>query len=167
MIKWWTSHRTQQHTDEEAVVIIPVLNGSDENYRLQVTWQRVTVWHCMIWTAMPRQSHNQWAYLLTTCLRGLRPGKTQTQLQRPDSLEILDLASMCIILFRQRTTKALIRLRGYADWSVHLLFAFGITRFSHDAAQLLYYMKDTTFSSTLQSNRTTPYRPLGNGYCET
>ena len=36
----------------------------------------------------------------------------------------------------QRTTKALIRLRGCAGWSVPLLFAYGINRFSHDVAHL-------------------------------
>ena len=45
-----------------------------------------------------------------TCLRDLRPGKTQTALcsQR---LEISDIKTRDIILSRQRTTKALIRLR--------------------------------------------------------
>ena len=38
-------------------------------------------------------------------------------------LEISAIASRGIILFRQRTTKALIRLRGRAGWSAPLLFA--------------------------------------------
>ena len=38
-------------------------------------------------------------------------------------LEILVIASRGIILSRQRTTKALIRLRGCAGWSAPLLFA--------------------------------------------
>ena len=42
-----------------------------------------------------------------------------------------------IILSKQRITKALIRLRGCAGWSVSLLFAYGKNRFSHDIAQLL------------------------------
>ena len=60
---------------------------------------------------------------------GLQPGKTQNrpaQLQRLASLDILDLASICIIISKQRTTKALIRLRGCAVWSASLLFAYGI-----------------------------------------
>ena len=51
-------------------------------------------------------------------------------------LGILDSASIGIILSRQRTTKALIRLPGCADWSAPLLFAYEINRFSHDVAQL-------------------------------
>ena len=52
------------------------------------------------------------------------------------SLEILDIASMDIILSNQRTTKALIRLRGCAGWSAPLLFAYGKNRFSNDVAQI-------------------------------
>ena len=53
------------------------------------------------------------------------------------SLEILNLTSTCIgiIPSGQWTTKALIRLRGCADWTVPLLFAYDINRFSHDMAQ--------------------------------
>ena len=43
------------------------------------------------------------------------------------SLEISDLDSIAIIQSRKRrTTKAPIRLRGYAGWSASLLFAYGI-----------------------------------------
>ena len=52
------------------------------------------------------------------------------------SLEIPAIASGCILLSKQRTTKALIRLRGCAGCSAPLLFAYGINRFSHDVAQL-------------------------------
>ena len=52
------------------------------------------------------------------------------------SLEIFGLASIDIILFRQRTTKVLIRLRRCAGWSAPLLFAYGINRFSHDVAEM-------------------------------
>ena len=41
-------------------------------------------------------------------------------------LEILDIETRGIILSRQRTTKALIRLRGCAGWSAPLFFAYGI-----------------------------------------
>ena len=37
----------------------------------------------------------------------------------------------------QRTTKALVRLRGCADRSAPLLFACAINRFSHDVAQIV------------------------------
>ena len=54
------------------------------------------------------------------------------------SLEILYIASRGIILSRQRTTKALIRLRGCTGWSAPLLFAYRKNRFSdHDAHLLL------------------------------
>ena len=42
------------------------------------------------------------------------------------SLEISAIESRDIILSKQRTTKALIRLRGCASWSVPLLFAYDI-----------------------------------------
>ena len=38
------------------------------------------------------------------------------------------------LLSRQRTTKALIRLRGCADWSAPLLFIYDKNEFSHDVA---------------------------------
>ena len=75
-----------------------------------------------------------------TCLRGLRPGKTQTSrlLSWWDWLgfEISAIGNRCIILCRQRTTKALNRLLGCAGWFVPLLFAYGKSRFSHDVAQI-------------------------------
>ena len=48
-----------------------------------------------------------------------------------------------IILSRQRTTKALIRLRRCAGWPASLLFAYAINRFSYDVPHL----------SWLRSNR--------------
>ena len=51
--------------------------------------------------------------------------------------EILDIASIDIIRSKQRTIKALIRLRGWAGWSAPLLFAYGKNRFSHDVAQII------------------------------
>ena len=47
----------------------------------------------------------------------------------------MDIETRSIILSRQRTTKALVRLRGGAGWSAPLLFAYG-ERFSHDVAQI-------------------------------
>ena len=43
-----------------------------------------------------------------------------------ENLETLDIASIHIILSKQRTTKVLIRLRGCAGWSAPLLFAYVI-----------------------------------------
>ena len=40
------------------------------------------------------------------------------------------------VLFKQLTTKVLIRLHGCAGWSAPLLFAYGINRFSHDMLHL-------------------------------
>ena len=51
-------------------------------------------------------------------------------------LEISAIASRGIILSRQRTTKALIRLRRWAGWSVPLLYAYGKNRFSHDVTHI-------------------------------
>ena len=55
------------------------------------------------------------------------------------SLEILDIASIDIILSKQRKTKALIRLRGCAGWSAPVLFVYSKNRFSHDVAQMMLY----------------------------
>ena len=71
-----------------------------------------------------------------TCLRGFRLGKTQTGLLSSRNKLESAIASRDIILSRQRTTKALIRLRGCAGWSAPLLFAYGIKRFSHDVAHI-------------------------------
>ena len=56
------------------------------------------------------------------------------------NLEILDLERRGIILSRQRTTKALIKLCGCAGWSAPLLFAHGKSRFSHDEAQICFLL---------------------------
>ena len=48
---------------------------------------------------------------------------------------ILQIETTDIILSKQRTTKPLIRMRGRADLSARLLFAYGKNRFSHDVAQ--------------------------------
>ena len=53
------------------------------------------------------------------------------------SLEILYLVSIEIILSRQQTIKALIRLHGCGGWSAPLLFAYGINRFSHDVLLII------------------------------
>ena len=51
-------------------------------------------------------------------------------------LDISAIASRGIIQSSQRTTKALIRLRGCAGRSAPLLFAYGINRFSYNVAQI-------------------------------
>ena len=82
------------------------------------------------------------------CLRGLRPGKTQTgaATEARYRLEISDLETKGIILSRLWTTNAMIRLRGCQGWSAPLLFAYGINRFSHDVAQIIW--KTPIFSSS-------------------
>ena len=73
-----------------------------------------------------------------TCLRGLRPGKTQTSLlSYRRKLESWIFGYRGIILTRQRTTKVLIRLRGCAGWSASLLFAYCINRFPHVVAHII------------------------------
>ena len=58
-------------------------------------------------------------------------------------LDISDLETRNIILSKERTTKALIRLRGCAGWSVPLLFAYDDT-FLHDLAQMSHSKTKTT-----------------------
>ena len=49
-------------------------------------------------------------------------------------LEISDIETTCIILSRQRTTTALIRLRGCAGWSAPFYVRIWHKQFSHDVA---------------------------------
>ena len=49
------------------------------------------------------------------------------------------------MLFRQWTTKALIRLRRCAGWSAPLLFAYGINRFSHDVAHINFDVNSSLY----------------------
>ena len=72
------------------------------------------------------------------------------KLMRLASLEILAIASRDIILSRQQTTKALIRLRRCTGLSVPLLFTYGINRFSHDMAYLRFIKTQTNKSQTRQ-----------------
>ena len=62
-----------------------------------------------------------------------------TAAETTQGLEILDIASIGIILSKQWSAKALIRLRGCAAWSARLLFAYSINSFSHDVAHLLLW----------------------------
>ena len=57
-----------------------------------------------------------------------------TQLQRlvQQNAKILRLASVSIILYCERTVKALIRLRRCVGWSAPLMFACSYVRFSLD-----------------------------------
>ena len=71
-------------------------------------------------------------------------------------LEISAIASRGIILYRQRTTKALSRLHGCAGWSAPLLFAYVINRFSHGEAHIIefhpqYFNNPETVTSTVES----------------
>ena len=67
-----------------------------------------------------------------TCLRGFATQDSNRPAQLQSLARVLKFwiyKSISIILFRQRTTKALIRLRECAGWSASLLFAY---RFCHD-----------------------------------
>ena len=52
-----------------------------------------------------------------------------------------DRASIGILLSKQQSTKALIRLHGCAGWSAPLWFAYGINRFSHDVAHFIVHVR--------------------------
>ena len=80
----------------------------------------------------------------------LKPACSATKISW--SLEISAIASTGIILSRQRTTKALIRLHRCAGWSATLLFTYGINRFSHYMAHIMYCLSgnsDTLLSENL------------------
>ena len=74
----------------------------------------------------------------------LKPACSETQASW--SLEI-SITSRGIILSKQRTTKALNRLRGCAVWSALLLFAYSINRFSHDVADIVLAENTCTYNS--------------------
>ena len=56
------------------------------------------------------------------------------------SLGTLDICNIVIKLSRQRTTKVLIRLLGFAGRAVPLLFEYVLKGFSHDEAQLISFL---------------------------
>ena len=90
-------------------------------------------------------SHSMRKSVLGVCDQvSLKPACSATETS--GSLEISDLASTGIVLSRKWTAKALIRMRRCAGWSVSLLFAHGINRFSHDLAHMdsTSYMDSTT-----------------------
>ena len=73
----------------------------------------------------------------------VRPAKTLIDCPTPHIHTEVELFTSCVItlveyimLSRQRTTKALIRVRRCAGSSAALLFAYGINSFSHDMAQM-------------------------------
>ena len=74
-----------------------------------------------------------------TCLHVCDQGRLKpacTAIEARQGLEILDIETTGIILSRQQTTKALIRLCGCAGWSAPLLSIYGINRFSHDMVSI-------------------------------
>ena len=86
--------------------------------KLQYLVETTDLWWAI--TNLPYEPHQE-----KTCL-----WDWPAQLQRLASiLGVLNLAHIGSLLSRQRTTKALIRLRGCAGWSVPLLFAYMKTGF--------------------------------------
>ena len=78
-----------------------------------------------------------------TCLQvsdQVRLKPTCSGTEASESHEIAKLETRYIILYRQRTIKALIRLRRCLGWSALLLFACGINRFFHDVAQMQEFL---------------------------
>ena len=94
----------------------------------------------------------------------LKPARSATE--NSWSLEILDFASINIVLSKQQTTTAQIRLRRSADWSVPLLF--GHDRYSHDVAQMdrvkrIWYlspMRAAKVQASLRIRAVSPEPPL-------
>ena len=76
----------------------------------------------------PKMSHVTRKPIFGVCDQGrLKSACAATKARQ--RLEISDIETKGIILSRQWTTKALIRLRRCAGWSAPLLFAYGITGF--------------------------------------
>ena len=66
-----------------------------------------------------------------------RDSNQSPQLQRLAKIKISLVASLDMILSNKRIAKALIRLRGCAGWSAHVLFANPEDRFSRVQAQIM------------------------------
>ena len=87
----------------------------------------------------------------------LKPACSAEETNKIKSLGMLGIATIGIILSRQRIKKMLIRL----CWSASLLFAYGINRFSHEMTQLSRDMTKTTKWSSLVSLFLSAWRNLG------
>ena len=77
----------------------------------------------------------------------LKPACAATEARQ--RFEISDIETRGIILSRQWTTKALIRLRGCAGWSAPLLFAYGITGFSWSSSYVFVVFTTGRFMLSL------------------
>ena len=86
-----------------------------------------TCWIHPVWPIWKRIPSLIWVY--TVC--------TDLSQNINNELSLVTRKPVFGVLSRRRTSKVLIRLRGYAGWYVPLLFAYCINRFSHDAAQLM------------------------------
>ena len=75
----------------------------------------------------------------------LKPACSATETSQ--GVEILDIASIDIILSKQQTTRVLFRLRRCAGWSAPLLFAYGKNRFPHDVAHTVMILSFLTHKS--------------------
>ena len=64
---------------------------------------------------------------------------TQLQSLYSQNAEILNVASLSIILYWERTIKALIRLRGCVGWSAPLMSVCCYVRFSLDTVHACKY----------------------------
>ena len=122
----------------EAGMILP-----GQKPRRKVFPWRVILWDthccfehcCLLAIALRWRGHlfplqNRWASSWENVSSGVydrgRPKPACSATEASWSLETLDIASIHIILFKQRTTKVLIRLHGCTGWSAPLLFAYGI-----------------------------------------
>ena len=72
-----------------------------------------------------------WKWDLNRCTRN---DKTLSANWQFGQSSYIALSCKISLLSRQRTTKALIRLRGFAGWSASLLFTYDKNRVSHDSA---------------------------------
>ena len=111
----------------------PCTKGTYRLYEQRRLWQ---AWACTQTRPSLPLSLTQYKMSHVTrkpVLGGWRPDKFQTGLLSFRNLIefwIFYLTSIGMILYKQRTTKALIRLRGCAGWSEPLLFAYGIKQVS-------------------------------------
>ena len=77
----------------------------------------------------------------------LKPVSSATETRK--KIEISLVASLDIVLYKTRITKALIRLRGCAGWSAPVLFANPEDRFSRGEAHVLDYSISLRYRMTV------------------
>ena len=92
--------------------------------------------HCLepLKTIHPSSWYEPYQLKMSCNQVGLKPACSATEASKNPGIS--DKAPIGITLSRQGIMKTLIRLQGCADWSLSLLLAYGINRFSYDVTHV-------------------------------